>query len=167
VLGLLLLLKNLFDIDPSIANVVIDIALLLVGYKFFGKKFFIYSIIASVSFSVLYYCFEIIGPIVPKFDSMLLSTIFAGTTVVGVGLIVKAGCAAGGDDALALVISKTTSFGLGKIYLIADISILLLSLLYLSAFSVFYSVIAVTISSKIIDLIYYHGKNLEIELKVS
>jgi len=99
---------------------------------------------------------------------MLLSTIFAGTTVgIGVGLIVKAGCAAGGDDALALVISKTTSFGLGKIYLIADISILLLSLLYLSAFSVFYSVIAVTISSKIIDLIYYQGKNLEIELKVS
>jgi uncharacterized membrane-anchored protein YitT (DUF2179 family) len=168
VLGLLLLLKNLFNIEPSVANVVIDIALLLVGYKFFGKKFFIYSIIASVSFSVLYYCFEIIGPIVPRFDSMLLSTILAGTTVgIGVGLIVKAGCAAGGDDAIALVISKTTSLGLGKIYLIADISILLLSLLYLSAFNVFYSIIAVTISSKIIDLIYYHGKNLEIELKAS
>lgn len=166
VLGLLLLLKNIFNIDPSIANILIDLSLLLIGYKFFGKKFFIYSLIASASFSVLYYIFEIIGPVVPRFDNMLLSTIFAGASVgIGVGLIVKAGCAAGGDDALALVISKTTSFGLGKIYLIADVSILLLSLVYMSAFNVFYSIIAVTISSKIIDLIYYHGENLEIELQ--
>lgn len=163
VLGLLLLLKNLFNIEPSVANIIIDGLLLLLGYKFLGKKFFIYSIFASISFSIMYNWFESIGPILPKIDSMLLSTILAGISVgIGVGLIVKAGAAAGGDDALALVISKFTSLHVGQVYMLGDISILLLSLLYLSVFDVFYSLIAVTISGKVIDYIYYHSNNKNI-----
>ncbi|RDY28391.1 hypothetical protein CHL78_005680 [Romboutsia weinsteinii] len=158
VLGLLLLLKNLFDIQPSIANIIIDGSLLLLGYRFFGKKFFIYSVIASISFSLFYKVFESIGPIFPKFDSMFIVTILAGLTVgSGVGIIIKAGCAAGGDDALALVIAKTTSLNVGRVYLLTDIMVLLLSLLYLSIFDVFYSLIAVSISGKVIDFIYYHN----------
>ncbi|MCC0636734.1 MULTISPECIES: YitT family protein [unclassified Clostridioides] len=167
VLGILLLLKNLFNIQPAIANIVIDGLLLLVGYKFFGKKFLIYSIVASISFSVLYDLFEAIGPLVPQSQNMLLSTILAGITVgVGVGIIVKAGCASGGDDALALVISKTTSLNIGQVYLATDVIVLLLSLVYLSAFDIFYSLIAVTISGKVIDFIYYHGKNLDMDMSM-
>ncbi|MDK2564090.1 YitT family protein [Romboutsia sedimentorum] len=163
VLGLLLLLKNLFGIQPSIANIIIDGALLLIGYKFFGKKFFIYSIIASISFSFSYECFEYIGPILPNIQSMLISTILAGISVgIGVGIIVRAGGAAGGDDALALVIAKTTSLNIGMVYLLGDVVVLLLSLFYLSAYDVFYSLIAVTISGKIIDFIYYHSNNNKI-----
>ncbi|MEG1310807.1 MAG: YitT family protein [Romboutsia sp.] len=163
VLGLLLLLKNLFNIQPALANIVIDGALLLVGYKFFGKNFFIYSIIASISFSLMYDWFEAIGPLVPEIDSMLLSTVLAGISVgVGVGIIVKAGAAAGGDDALALVIAKTTSLNIGQVYLLGDVSILILSLLYLSVFEIFYSLIAVTISGKVIDYIYYYNGSKKI-----
>lgn len=165
VLGILLLLKNLFNIQPAIANVVIDGLLLLVGYKFFGKKFLIYSIVASITFSVLYDLFEAIGPLVPQSQNMLLSTILAGVTVgAGVGIVVKAGCASGGDDALALVISKTTSLNIGQVYLATDVIVLLLSLFYLSAFDIFYSLIAVTISGKVIDFIYYHGKSLDMDI---
>lgn len=160
VLGLLLLLKNLFDIEPSIANIIIDGLLISIGYKFFGKKFIMYSVFASVSFSVLYNCFEAIGPILPEINSMLLATIIAGLTVgIGVGIVASAGCAAGGDDVLALVISKTTSLNLGKVYILTDIMILIISLVYLSVFDVFYSLIAVTISGKVIDFIYYHSKS--------
>lgn len=160
VLGLLLLLKNLFNIQPAIANIIIDIALLLVGYKFFGKKFFGYSVFASISFSVLYNIFETMGPIVPQINNMFLSTILAGLSVgIGVGIIVSAGCASGGDDALALVISKATSLNLGNVYMISDIFILVLSLSYLSAYDVFYSIIAVTISGRVIDFIYEHSQN--------
>lgn len=163
VLGLLLLLKNLFNIKPAIANIIIDGTLLLIGYKFFGKRFLIYSIIASMSFSFMYDWFETIGPLVPKLDSMFLSTILAGISVgVGVGLIVKAGAAAGGDDALALVIAKTTSLNVGQVYLLGDVCILILSLLYLSVFDVLYSLIAVTISGKVIDYIYYYNASKKI-----
>lgn len=93
----------------------------------------------------------------PNFYSILLATIIAGLSV-GIGIVTSAGCAAGGDDALALVISKTTSLNIGKIYIVTDI-IILLSLSYLSSFDVFYSFISVTISGKVIYFIYYYSKD--------
>ena len=39
VLGLLLLIKNVFDISPSLTSLVIDLSLYALGTKFFGKKF--------------------------------------------------------------------------------------------------------------------------------
>ncbi|MBS6024651.1 MAG: YitT family protein [Paeniclostridium sordellii] len=162
VLGFLLLLKNIFDIKLSLANLIIDIALLLVGYKFFGKKFIKYSILATISFSLSYSFFESIGPIIPKFDNLVLGSIVAGLFVgLGSGLVVRAGGAAGGDDALALVISKTTSLKIGKIYMITDFFVLGLSLVYLSLSQIALSLIAVSVSGKVIDFVYsYKNKEL-------
>ncbi len=159
VLGILLLLKNLYNIQPDIANIIIDLSLLIIGYKYFGKKFFMYSIFSSLSFSIFYYIFEKIGPMVPTVDNMLISTILAGSSVgLGVGLIITTGCASGGDDALALIISKSTSLNIGRVYMLSDCVILLLSLTYMPIEKVFYSLIAVAISGHIIDLIYDYVK---------
>lgn len=155
VLGVLLLLKNMFGIELSVANLVIDTALLALAYKFFGKKFLIYSIIATISFSLFSEVFEFIGPVIPVLQSKLVGSVLSGLFVgVGVGIIVRTGAAAGGDDALALVISKITSLNIGKVYMITDMVILLLSLSYLSAYDVFWSVIAVNVSGRIIDFMY-------------
>ncbi len=162
VLGVLLLLKNLFNIEPSLSNIIIDASLFMVGYKFFGKNFLINSIIATCSFSIFYAIFEGIGPIVPTFDSKLLGTVLSGLFVgIGVGMVVRNGAAAGGDDALALVISKITSLTIGRIYMIGDIAVLLLSLSYLSTYDIFWSLIAVNISGRVIDFIYnYKSKSI-------
>ncbi|WP_170074604.1 YitT family protein [Paraclostridium dentum] len=162
VLGFLLLLKNLFNIRLSLANLIIDCALLLVGYKFFGKKFIKYSLIATISFSLSFSFFESIGPVIPKFDNLILGSIIAGVFVgLGSGLVVRAGGAAGGDDALALVISKTTSLKIGKVYMISDFFILGLSLIYLSFSQIAVSLIAVSVSGKVIDFVYsYKNKDI-------
>ncbi|WP_195938983.1 YitT family protein [Romboutsia sp. 1001713B170131_170501_G6] len=158
VLGVLLLLKNVFNVDLSMASILIDISLFAVGYKFFGKRFLMYSLFATFSFSVFYSIFEGIGPIIPVLESKLLGTILSGLFVgVGVGIIVRAGAAAGGDDALALVISKITSLKIGQVYMISDVVILILSLSYLSAYDIFWSLIAVNISGRLIDLIYNYN----------
>lgn len=162
VLGFLLLLKNLFNIRLSLANLIIDCVLLLVGYKFFGKKFIKYSLIATISFSLSFSFFESIGPVIPKFDNLILGSIIAGLFVgLGSGLVVRAGGAAGGDDALALVISKTTSLKIGKVYMISDFFILGLSLIYLSFSQIAVSLIAVSVSGKVIDFVYsYKNKDI-------
>ncbi|TQQ85864.1 hypothetical protein EXD82_01225 [Peptacetobacter hominis] len=161
VLGLLLILKNIFNIDMSVASIIIDVMLLAMGYKFFGRKFFIYSVIASVFFSVLYGLFSYIGPVLPRFG-ILTSSVLGGLCVgIGSGIVIKAGCAAGGDDALALMLSKLSSIKIGTIYVIMDIVVLLLSLYYLSVGDIMYSMIAITISGKVIDFVYdFGGKNI-------
>ena len=124
------------------------------------KQFLIYSIIATFSFSTFYEVFESIGPLIPVLNSKFIVTILSGLFVgVGVGIIVRNGAAAGGDDALAMVISKITSLNIGNVYMIGDVAVLMLSLTYLSVYDIFWSLIAVNISGRTIDFIYNFNKS--------
>lgn len=161
ILGVLLLLKNLFDIEPSVANLILDISLLIIACKFFGRQFLLNSIIATLSFSIFYKIFESIGPLIPVLQSKFVVTILAGLFVgIGVGIIIRNGAAAGGDDALAMVISKVTSVTIGNVYLIGDMAVLILSLTYLSVYDIFWSFIAISISGRTIDFIYNFNNKL-------
>ena len=108
VLGLLLLMQHVFNISPSITSVVIDFILFTIGSKFFGKKFLLYSILSTTTFSITYKIWESIGFLVPSFKhNMLIASILAGIGVgVGVGLVVRGGGASGGDDVIALLGNK-------------------------------------------------------------
>ena len=165
VLGIILLLKNIFGFDVSVAGAILDIALLIMGFKMFGKKFFIYSVGASVGFSVLYDIFETVGPLVPQMG-MFTSAVLGGLSVgIGCGIMMRVGCASGGDDALAMIISKVTSLKLSTVYLITDGIVLLLSVSYIPAVQLVYSIVAVLISGKTIDFIYGLGRNKSVEVE--
>ena len=165
VLGIILLLKNIFGFDVSIAGAILDIALLIMGFKMFGKKFFVYSVGASVGFSVLYDIFETVGPLVPQMG-MFTSAVLGGLSVgIGCGIMMRVGCASGGDDALAMIISKVTSLKLSTVYLITDGVVLLLSVSYIPAVQLVYSIVAVLISGKTIDFIYGLGRNRSVEVE--
>lgn len=165
VLGIILLLKNIFGFDVSIAGAILDIALLIMGFKMFGKKFFVYSVGASVGFSVLYDIFETVGPLVPQMG-MFTSAVLGGLSVgIGCGIMMRVGCASGGDDALAMIISKVTSLKLSTVYLITDGVVLLLSVSYIPAVQLVYSIVAVLISGKTIDFIYGLGRTNRVEVE--
>ena len=155
VLGLLLL-QHIFNISPSITSVVIDFSLFTIGSKFFGKKFLLYSILSTITFSSTYKIWEKIGFLVPSFtNNMLIASILAGIGVgVGVGLVVRGGGASGGDDVIALLGNKLLKLKVNHVYLATDAIVLLMSLVYLDIKQVFFSIIAVTISGKIISIIY-------------
>ncbi|WP_460411042.1 YitT family protein [Paraclostridium bifermentans] len=156
VLGLLLLIKNVFDISPSLTSLVIDLSLFALGTKFFGKKFLLYSMLSTFTFSTMYNTFERIGFLVPNLEhNMLLASVLAGIGVgIGVGLVVRGGGASGGDDVIALIGNKFTPLKVNHIYLISDGIVLFLSLVYLDFKQIVFSLIAVTISGKIISIIY-------------
>lgn len=54
VLGLLLLMQQIFNISPSITSVIIDFSLFAIGTKFFGKRFLLYSVLSTITFSNTY-----------------------------------------------------------------------------------------------------------------
>lgn len=154
VLGLLLLIKNVFDISPSFSSLIIDLSLFALGTKFFGKKFLLYSVLSTITFSTTYNLWESIGFLIPSFENnMLMASVLAGIGV-GVGLVIRGGGASGGDDVIALVGNKFTPLKVNHIYLISDCIVLMLSLVYLDFKQILFSLIAVTISGKIISLIY-------------
>ena len=80
----------------------------------------------------------------------LLGGVFVG---VGVGIIIRQGGSCGGDDALALVINHISGWKLSQCYLFTDITVLVLSLSYIPFGSIIYSLVTVTVSSYLIDIV--------------
>jgi len=155
VLGLTLLMHHHLDISPAISGLVLNAICYLIGWRTLGKDFLLYSAIAGGGFSVFYWMFEIIGPIYPEIGghplaAALVGAIFVG---VGVGLSVRAGGAPGGDDALGMSISKLTGVGIQWVYLISDLSVLLLSLTYIPFRKIIYSLITVIISGQLVGFV--------------
>ena len=90
----------------------------------------------------------------------LLAAVIGGLFIgVGCGLVVRQGASCGGDDALALIISKTTRLKISQAYLFTDITVLALSLSYIPVRRIVYSLVTVTISSYLIDIVTTFGRD--------
>ena len=163
VLGTVLLLQHWFGISPSISEAVLDVCCYLLGLKYLGKSFLRYALTATGGFALSYALFERMGYMLPSMlDQPLLAAVVGGLFVgVGVGLVVRVGGAAGGDDALALVIAKLLHWPVSRAYLFTDLVVLLLSLTYIPLQNIACSLVTVTLSSFIIGKIHTQGKKDE------
>ena len=159
VLGATLLLQHWLGISPAISEVVMDVACYLLGIKYLGKSFLRYSLVATGGFAVFYALFARMGYLLPSMAHLpLVAAAVGGVFVgVGVGLVVRAGGAAGGDDALALVIAKLFRWPVSRAYLFTDLVVLVLSLSYIPVANIVCSLLTVTLSSFVIGKIHtYH-----------
>ena len=163
VLGTTLLLQHWFGISPSISEAALDVCCYLLGLKYLGKSFLRYALTATGGFALSYALFERMGYMLPSMlDQPLLAAVVGGLFVgVGVGLVVRVGGAAGGDDALALVIAKLLRWPVSRAYLFTDLVVLLLSLTYIPLQNIACSLVTVTLSSFIIGKIHTLGKKDE------
>ena len=155
VLGMILLLNHWFKISPSITGVILDFSCYFIGWRMLGNKFLKNAVFSTVCFSLWYRLWEYMGYVIPDLSSYQLVASFVGAVFVGVGvgIVVREGGAAGGDDALALVISKVAKCRISRAYLLTDLTVLTLSLSYIPFSRTVYSFITVTLSSRIIDKI--------------
>ena len=152
VLGMTLLMEHWLGVSPAVSEVVLDGICYALGLRYLGKAFLPHALSATGCFALFYALNERIGPLVPNLGGMPLAAAVAGGVFVGVGvgLVVRAGGAAGGDDALALVLSKKLGWKLPAAYLATDLTVLLLSLSYLPPVKIACSLVTVTISSFLI-----------------
>ena len=155
VLGMILLLNYWFHVPTSVLSPILDGLSYAAGFKYLGKAFLPRSIAATFSLAFFLRFWEVFPFRLPDLsDHPLLAAVFGACFVgVGVGLIVRQGISSGGDDALALVISKLTHCKISRAYLATDLTVLILSLSYIPVTRIAYSLVTVTISSLIIDAV--------------
>lgn len=152
ILGVTLLLRHWFAISPSVSEMVLDILCYLWAFRVLGKGFAQNALVSTLLYAGFYALLERFPPLLPDlsghlFWAAILGAVFVG---VGVGLVIRAGGACCGDDALALTISHLSGWNVGRCYLFTDLAVLLLSLSYIPFFSLLWSLISVTLSSAII-----------------
>ncbi len=154
-LGATLLIQHWFQISPAISGFFINFTCYAIGVLVLGKGFVVYSAISGGAFSVFYAIFERFEPIWPQIGAYpLVAAIIGGLFVgVGVGLCVRVGGAPSGDDALAMSLSKVTKIDIQWLYLITDLSVLVLSLTYIPWQKIIYSLLTVVLSGQLIGWI--------------
>ena len=137
------------------AGPILDALCYLVGFRYLGKEFLIRSIAATFCLAGFLKVWESLPFLLPDLtDKPLLAAIAGACCVgIGVGLVVRQEASSGGDDALALVISKLTHCKISRAYLATDLTVLVLSLTYIPVGRIAYSLITVTISSLLIDFV--------------
>ena len=160
VLGMTLLLQHWFGFSPSVTSPLMDIACYLLAWRFLGNAFARYALAASLAFAGFHALWEQFPPLLPDLSAYPAIAAVAGALFVGlgVGLVVRIGGACGGDDALALSISHVTRWPIARCYLLTDLTVLALSLSYISASRILYSLITVTLSSALIGWVQGTGR---------
>lgn len=155
VIGMVLLVNHWFGISSAIISPVLDLLCYVFAFKHLGKDFIELSAISSLSLAGFYFLWEQLPFLMPDLSNTpLIASLLGGLFVgVGVGLVVRQGVSTGGDDALALAVSKLTGCRISFAYLFTDLTVLLLSLSYIPFKRVGFSIITVTISSVLIDVI--------------
>ena len=160
VLGMTLLIQHWTGISPAVSEAVLDVICYGLGLKYLGKGFLGYALLATGAYSAFYALNERIGYVLPDLSAQPLLAALTGAVFVGVGvgIVVRAGGAACGDDALALVLSKLLHTDVPRIYLFSDLTVLTLSLSYIPFINIAYSLVTVMLSSFIIGRILAIGE---------
>ena len=158
ILGLVLFFYRVLGWNPSTTGLVLDMTCYLIGFSLLGKSFIKRAAHASVFFALFYRFFLWMGPVLPDLYHLpVIAAIVGGIFIgIGCGLCVSQGSAAGGDDALAMVISRLGKFSISRAYLLTDGIVLLLSLAYINPGRLIFSFITTIVSSLIIGQFEIH-----------
>ena len=155
VLGLTLLIRHWLGISPAVSSFLLNAACFLLGWRILGRSFIAYSFLAALGYSAGYFLCELYPPLWPEIAAYPLLAALAGALFIGIGagLTVRAGGATAGDDALAMSLSHLLKIPIQNVYLISDLSVLILSLSYIPFRRIAWSLLTVILSGQIIGLI--------------
>ena len=159
VLGATLLLEHWLHISPALSALVLNALCYLVGFRTLGRGFLGWSLLCGAAYSVFYALLEPFAPLWPgivasPFWSAVVGAAFIG---VGAGLCVRMGGAPGGDDALAMTLSRLTKLDIQWIYLFTDALVLGLSVSYIPLTKLGWSLLTVVLSGQIIGWVQKVG----------
>lgn len=159
VTGISLLLKYVLNVPPSVSTLLFNIPLFYLGWRNFGKGPMLYTIFGVVCLSFFLWVMEWLihmGWLIPFHTTQdyFLATLYAGITLgTGLGLVFRFGGTTGGSDILARIGHKKRGWSVGQVILIIDVLVIGSSLIYLPKEKVLYSLVAVFVTSRLIDYI--------------
>ncbi|MED4127052.1 YitT family protein [Shouchella miscanthi] len=154
VTGITLLLYFLFQFNPAISNLLINIPLFFIGWKMLGRTTFFYTLIGTFSLSLFLDLFQRIPFSIALADDLMLAALFAGAIVgVGLGIVFRFGGTTGGADIIAKLCLRYFGWSIGRTFLVFDSCVIVISLLYLDLREAMYTIVYVFIAAKVIDFI--------------
>jgi uncharacterized membrane-anchored protein YitT (DUF2179 family)/predicted metal-dependent HD superfamily phosphohydrolase len=148
--GISLLLKEIYGFNLAYVIVLANLPFIIISYFTISKKFAIktFGCIVLLAICLLLFPYPVITS-----DKLLIS-IFGGFFMgLGIGLIMRAGCALDGVEILALYTFKKTPFTVTEIILAINIAIFSVAGFILGLETAMYSVLTYFTATKTIDFV--------------
>ncbi|MDQ0222581.1 YitT family protein [Streptococcus moroccensis] len=156
--GITLILHSLWGLNPAYTSLLINIPIIYVGAKYFGRKSLMLTVYGTVALSVFIEIFQRMELHINVGQDILIAALLAGLFGgAGLGLVFRYGGTTGGSDVIARIIEHKTGNQVGQSLLILDIFVLLASLSYIDLRHMMYTVIMAFVMSQIIDLVQNGG----------
>ena len=151
--GITLLFYFLWEWDPAISNIILNIPTFILGWRFLGRNTFLYTIIGTVAVSIFLYLFQISPYQLHLESDMTLVALFAGASIgVGLGIIFRFGGTTGGVDIIARIVHKYVGWSMGKTMFLFDGVVIVTSIVtYLELVEGMYTLVAVYLATRVID----------------
>lgn len=146
--------RNIIDggIPVWLTNLVINIFLFAGSYRILGKTFLRNTILGTLVFTGCLYIVPIVD--LAKGDLLLASIFGSVLSGAGLGLIFSAGCSSGGTDLLGAVLQKyLRHYSVAQMLMLVDGIIVLAGAFVFGIDAALYAVIAVFITTKVMDAI--------------
>ncbi|MCK4524038.1 YitT family protein [candidate division WOR-3 bacterium] len=154
--GIAIILHHLFRTPFGIVMLVLNIPLLIIGMKLFGKTFGARTMIATILISLITDGFTyFLKPLIFDSGNLLLSSVYGGALLgIGLGLVFKGKGSTGGSDILGRIISNYFPVSIGYSIMIVDTIIIIgSSLIFRNYELILFSFITLFLSSKAIDML--------------
>lgn len=150
VTGMSLIFLYKFGWSPAITTLIMNVILLIVGFKFLSKRSMILTIISIISLSVF---LKLTEPLQLHLNEVLVSTIFGGFLIgVGIGMIVLVGGTTAGTTILARIAHKYLDVNTSYALLFFDLIVVALSLTVIPVERALLTVLSLYIGTKAMDV---------------
>lgn len=149
--GIAQFVHHFFPIDVGLFYFILNVPLMILGYKYLGRKFSIYTILSIILLSGFIY----IIPVQHLWtDNTLLAAIFGGTlNGIGCGIVLRRGGSQGGLDILSRIIAKRSNISVGKAGLAVNLAIVIASGFIFNSEIALYTILSMYASMKMYEII--------------
>ncbi len=149
--GLSLIIHYFYPAAPvGVLYFVLNIPLFLLGWKYVGRRFFFYSILGMVLFSLALQFIHVPFPVQDKLLGAILAGIITGA---GGGIILRSAGSAGGLDILGVIMLMRFSYRLGSTSLVFNSILLCIAGVLYSLESALYTLIFIFVSAYMLNLV--------------
>ncbi|MCL6453810.1 MAG: YitT family protein [Alicyclobacillus sp.] len=149
--GISLLLLYKLKWPLGLTFFILNLPLLVPGWKLFGRLFILQTTLGVLAVSVFSSLTARLQ--VPTHDP-LLAALYAGVvTGLGLGIIFRAGATTGGSDIIARIIHHYFRVSMGRTLFVIDVCVIGLVLVIIGRETAMYSLVALFVASRVIDFV--------------
>lgn len=163
--GVVIIIGQFVPLSLGLIYFLLNIPLFILGYRYVGIRFIIYSTIGMSSMSLFLTLFSSVTGFTQPLLGCIVGGIFTG---VPIALILLAGGSTGGTDIACVVVNKIwPQWTIGKIMVLLNVAIVLISGFLYGFLKLLLTVVAIYLAGKSLDICLAWGKRMKKKYNLS